>query len=558
MSVPGLKRLRSTMRACLARAQERDSTKEIEFFKEAEQILSKDEIDVLQVVDSGTKGLRGPPTSGSPFHALVKGSGVSKKAEDAGGSFGIGKSAVYVVSKLRTVFYSTFYLDSCKDVFYAQGKTLVTSHVDDDRIPRLNIGYWGVDGANPIESQDCVPDWLRRSKQGTTVSSLGFTAEPDWCHEVTESLIRNFFPALARGRMSFRVGQQAIDSKNFVDLFDDKQVRDAADQRGTLENLDFSKALHRCMTSADADHIETEIPALGRVRLHLLVEVGMPKRIGILRNDMYITDNLQHFKNGKFSRFPLQKDFVAALEPADPSATKLMRELENPAHDDLSPERIDDLKRRKEVIQAFSKLVNWIRDSIRAKTQSVTSAEVTLDELNPFFASPEKQERVSGDGNTEEHPETTLITMKTSHRKKAQSGIGSAGELGGGGGKHPNNKDGGRTSGGGEGSGSQGTGTQGGHRIPVGELRNVVVPTTSGHVRRLSFTPLGDGRVRLQIVTSGLATSTIVPFVRMDCSADTFEVVSGQRMTVEVDLSIPFPGPVEVALIPLESANEAE
>src|SRR5690606_9045866 len=64
-SLPGLARLRSTMQACLDRAEERNSKRESEFFKEAKRILSKDEIDILQVADSGTRGLRGPPVAGS-------------------------------------------------------------------------------------------------------------------------------------------------------------------------------------------------------------------------------------------------------------------------------------------------------------------------------------------------------------------------------------------------------------------------------------------------------------------------------------------------------------
>lgn len=557
-TVPGLTKLRTTMSACLRRAGERSSKKEVEFFREAERILSQEEIDVLQVVDSGTRGLRGPPVPGSPFHALVKGNGVSSKADNAGGSFGIGKSAAYVVSKLRTVLYSTLYRDGSKDVFYAQGKTLLTSHIDADGNSRQNIGYWGVDMAKPVEAQESTPRWLRRSHQGTTVSSLGFAAEPDWSHEVTESLLRNFFPALARGRMHFRVDQQPINKQNFIELFDNQQVRDAADQRGTLENLEFASALQRCIASESASRIEIDIPDLGRMRLHLLVEVGLPKRVGILRNDMFITDNLQHFRNGRFSRFPLQKDFVAALEPVDPAATTLMRELENPAHDDLSPERIDDLARRKKVIRAFGALVSWIRDSIRDRTQSATSLAVALDELNPFFASPEKQERVTGDSKGEEHPETALIVLKPNRRKKEQSGAGGAGELGGGGGRSPNGSDGGRTSGTGAGAGTQGTGNVGGHKIPVGDLRNVILRGGTRHVRRLSFTPLADAEVRLQVVASGLANATVVPFERVDGGAAVFRVFSGQRMSVDVNLFIPFSGPVEVALIPQERANETE
>src|SRR5690606_38400000 len=98
-------------------------------FEQACSTLRKPLISVFTVEDYGTTGLVGPSVAGSPFHALVKGSGVSQKSSsDAGGSFGIGKNAAFAVSTLRTVFYSTRYRSDGKDAFLAQGKAILVSH----------------------------------------------------------------------------------------------------------------------------------------------------------------------------------------------------------------------------------------------------------------------------------------------------------------------------------------------------------------------------------------------------------------------------------------------
>ena len=68
---------------------------------------------MLTVSDFNTTGLTGPREEVSPFHSLVKSSGVSNKEDDtSGGSFGIGKSAAYSASDLQTVFYATSYINA--------------------------------------------------------------------------------------------------------------------------------------------------------------------------------------------------------------------------------------------------------------------------------------------------------------------------------------------------------------------------------------------------------------------------------------------------------------
>ena len=76
------------------------------FYNEAISCLEKQKIYILKISDYNTTGLTGGDTkedAGGWYH-LVRSNGSSYKTIDGGGSFGIGKSAPFVASLLRTVF----------------------------------------------------------------------------------------------------------------------------------------------------------------------------------------------------------------------------------------------------------------------------------------------------------------------------------------------------------------------------------------------------------------------------------------------------------------------
>src|SRR5699024_8173349 len=74
------------------------------------EILSRENIKILRISDFNTRGLEGAEHAEltSPWSSLIKEAGSSNKREDSGGSFGIGKAAPFLNSKLRTLFYSSF------------------------------------------------------------------------------------------------------------------------------------------------------------------------------------------------------------------------------------------------------------------------------------------------------------------------------------------------------------------------------------------------------------------------------------------------------------------
>jgi hypothetical protein len=103
------------LKACKSEKPDHEETQK--FFSAAISLMEKEELSVLKISDYNTTGLLGSSGSGNinDWENLIKSSGSSDKGSGKGGSFGIGKNAPFVCSRLRTVCYSTLDKDCNKD-----------------------------------------------------------------------------------------------------------------------------------------------------------------------------------------------------------------------------------------------------------------------------------------------------------------------------------------------------------------------------------------------------------------------------------------------------------
>ena len=474
---PSHSELREAIAACRTEASQ---DRETAFFNNAVEVINKPCIPVLEIADSNTSGLTGPPDDhGTPFHSLVKASGVTVKDDPAaGGSFGIGKNASFAVSDLHTVFYSSLYEDpdAGHRAFAAQGKVKLVSHTGADSEPRRATGYWG----NPerfgaVTERSLVPDWMSRSTVGTTIFCMGFRESEDWAERMTYSLVSNFFCAVCRHEMVFEVdnGRIRINGNTLEHLLERADIQRAAENTGHLADLEFAGQLHRCLVSENTEEeILTLASDLGRMRVRILVGEGMPRRIGFIRNGMLITDNLRHFGQ-PLARFPGTRDFVALVEPEDTDAGVLLKQLENPAHDGFSAERIPDSKRRAKATAAMRQLGREIRETIRGATTIRHEGAVVLDELGRYFAQPGRAD-AEPDPAADNDPEKYTYASHRRAPKRQRAPTLSGGNLGG---RSPTGTgpggDNGSGTGRGTGAGSGGKGTRGDREtIVLRDVRN--------------------------------------------------------------------------------------
>lgn len=420
--------LLETVNHCLNRKDvtENSDSKEKDFFTNARMILNRAEIPVLEISDSNTTGLVGPAIDGKPFYSLLKGAGVSDKPSiTSNGSFGIGKDASFAISDLRTVLYSTLYKDAFTgtESFLAQGKVKLASHIDSQGVPRKRTAWWGYSGFQAIDKHSDVPYWMKRSEIGTSVFSIGFREEELWQHRMIAALLTTFFIAIVDKEMEFNVDNTiSITAETISQYFEDPEVAAAAVESGSKEEFEFSKSLYRCYVSSDSVNYDKEISAsgdgsIGNFQIRVLKQKGLPKRVGFVRNGIFITDNLKNF-NHPFRVFPRYSDFIALVSPLNSKGSALLKTLENPSHDEFSANRIINEEKRSAALALMKELGRTIRETIKNYTRSKPNKVEALNELAETFPFSTLN---AEEGDLNEHSPTILKyepPRKTKKKKK--------------------------------------------------------------------------------------------------------------------------------------------
>lgn len=547
-SVPGFDQLRETIDRCLTQAvqaKERGE-KPRKFFENASKVAAAPSVKVLEIYDTNTTGLLVTASGTSAFDALVKARGVSAvKADDSGGSFGIGKFAAFAPSELRTVFYATTYESPTGTTeFRFQGKSILTSHTDAKGHAKRATGYWGESDFRPISDPARCPAWARRTERGTSVYCVGFRISPDWQAQLAASVVQNFFLAIQRGQMVFDIeGFTQLEASTLATFFQDQRLVTAAASIGREEDFQQARLLHRCMTESAATVEPISMTTGGDVALRMLIADGLPKSVAIMRNGMMITDNLAHFGE-KFRRFPRCRDFIAVVEPADVRASKQFKSMENPSHNELTTERIADVVERDQLHAAMVRLSRDIRDAVRSKATAPSQDQVDITELNEFFGGIDTGDQ-SGE-NPLDDPETQTVTGEVTTAEPPTPGTGT--NVGLGGGKRKGKKSRRRKR-----RIKTGGKIGGGQELVVSEPRNHVIGGEASR-RRIYFTPKITGRAVLQVETLGMTDgndSLILPV--SDCAGHGATVKAGnielsvtadQRVTLDVTFAENYTGPI--------------
>ena len=561
--IPNLNDFKRVTDLCLQTSLERDNFKEIAFFKKAKALLEQETVSVLEVSDFNTKG-----ASEKGFQALTGEGETEKDSIDSGGSFGIGKSAGFAVSDLRTVFYSTRHSEGDR----AQGKTLYRSHHDDTHTgesSRQSKGYWGNDYGPLLDTND-IPAWMRRNEVGTSVFALGMRpsivehGDDGWAFETLTVLAINFFGAIHNDVVQFHMDKQgknlSLDSSTLQNLIENDLISETAEKIALSNQFNRSRALFKCLSMPDAAVHGTEItiPNAGKFKIRLLLEDGLGYKIGVLRNGIFITDNLKHFGHS-FSRFPMYREFALVIEPADQDTSARMKRLENPSHDALTPSRIIDETERSLIETGFRALGHRIRDFIKSHAKSEIADEQDLDEMNEFFNSDDEISDEDGDENSIKDIRITEIKVKTERpkarkRKKAKKSSSTSGK--GEGHNGENDTPGGKSHGSGSGEGKGIEDGDGQLDAPVYRTAYIRDPRilrgSSGITSRtVKFTPDDSGEFRVSVNAEGINEGVALP-VAISGSGKYHPYVSvsgtkGDRITVHLDLDNDYKGAVSVS-----------
>ena len=211
--IPDVDSLQEAIEKCkTSNAEEPDALK---FFESAEKVISQDKISVLRISDYNTIGLEGADTceKGTSWSRLVKESGSSNKGQGSGGSFGIGKSASFACSDLRTVFYSS---KDTKGIMSNIGVAKLVSFEDE------SVGGWTTgtcyysedDTFVALNELACFDEDYKRTDSGTDIYVVGMHEVDNFEKTFTDAVLYDFLVSIVKGKLIVKVQDKVIDNKS--------------------------------------------------------------------------------------------------------------------------------------------------------------------------------------------------------------------------------------------------------------------------------------------------------------------------------------------------------
>ena len=527
---PGADALLEVMKKCLR--ESKTNIKAEAFFKNSIKELQKPEISCLKISDSGTTGLRGDYRKDSgQWLAITKGSGISEKLDPtAGGSYGIGKNAPFVVSSLRTVFYSTFYREAGDLVYRMQGKSILMSHSADDGGYTQGTGFYGkTSGCMPIESD--IPKFLCPTEQGCVVLIPGFVAEKQWQHKIVATVVSNFFCAIDQKKLVVIIQ----DEKETIALIDKDTLEECfqkvVDLKITPEKVENSQHYYHAMKEESPR--DAELPQLGHCKMWVRVGEGLPKRVALLRKTgMLITDDQSGIKQWRG-----RMDFVGVFMCDSDKGNSLLRDMENPEHNAFQPDRaISD--QRKNAKKALDELVRWVRESVDALAKPEETESTQLDELSEFFPDLDTPETIPGDEGEKNIEGKSVYFPKPLKKRKSPDDNGSDDEGDeGGAGDDGNGTTDAPGDGSGEGSGTGGTGTHSSRQTVKIEKVRVVSNDVDDKKKTVHFTAVENGNIKITLSIMGDDGGT--ESISATGIGSVISVTKKERISLEVTLDDP-------------------
>lgn len=293
--------------------------------------LYAEHLGYVRISDFNTKGMAYKEgKTDSPFYTFVRSAGVSAKDDTtAGGSFGFGKAAYYLLSPISTIIVST-----CTDKFekYFEGATSLCTHLYEG-CKKVAFGYYDDRNGKPICDETDIPARFRRSEPGTDINILGFNLKytDEAVKEMTEAVLRNFWMAILNGKLVVDInGTVHIDKHTIADLMEEtfEELDDNTRKAGYYNPRPYFDAVRLANTSKKYLLYETALSLLGHVCFFVSKSKRATDKISYLRaNQMLIYSKRTKTNYGMYGVFFCDSD----------KGNEILVNLENPAHDEWKP-----------------------------------------------------------------------------------------------------------------------------------------------------------------------------------------------------------------------------
>ncbi len=345
-------------------------------------------IDVIKISDSNTTGLEGADKSNSKFDNLVFSEGSSLKEGPGGGSFGVGKNAPFAISPLRTIIYSSTYINDKNEKEHALSiKSILGACQIEGREFYDNKIFLTDDNDNGITDKKFIEQkGFLRSEVGTDIYILGikdiqgFNVN-DFVKYLAKEISENYFLSIFRKKLICTIKDdqghsKTIDHKNIEDRLERNYILFSRKEDGGVAHFPYLNNNHKPTSylffqalKENAIFEEKEIPFLGKVQLHLAF---LPKDtdgnvVQTVAHTMRMREILMKVENHNPS-LRYDKSYVSIITVSDENGSINAAALENERHDLWSLHNVGRPDVREKLSKALKALDNWL-DEILKKHQ---------------------------------------------------------------------------------------------------------------------------------------------------------------------------------------------
>lgn len=348
------------------------NAKHSEFFKNAEQALGdRESVKLFIYEDYNTTGLSGADNDDdSTFSGCVLSEGISVgKEKTAGGSYGIGKNAIFGFSKLRTVFYASYNKEN-EYIFQGRSK-LATYFAKDGKKYSDKIFCGNGNELNSVRDFGDLPSEyqsiFRRNKPGLSQFAVCPSDHMNWVEEFARAILRNYWMLLEKGELTIELKdndslQLNMGRNNLEELFKKFYNPETFEVDQSINPSGNPYEFYKCYKTGEC--IKAKVDIIGDVRFYYSeLQNNKTNAIAYLRNNMVVyTQNAHGFSS---------INYCGVFICDDDDGNAVLRDMEPPTHDLFSPERLDE---KSELFNSSDgrKILSGIKTIIRESLQTIS------------------------------------------------------------------------------------------------------------------------------------------------------------------------------------------
>lgn len=381
--VPDVDNLQSIIQKC--RNSNKDEMDAENFFDNANNLISQPMINILRISDYNTIGLEGSDTceKGTSWSRLVKENGSSNKEKSSGGSFGIGKSATFACSDLRTVFYSSLDTKGVKSNFVV---AKLVSYEDEEIGWTTGIGYYSEDKRFvAIPELASFDGEYTRESAGTDIYVFGMHKSEKYKEKLIRAVLLDFLVSLIKGNLIVEIQGDEIKKENLAQYMSQLNPYESEEIKSLLE-------YYHLLSSADPKVVRIPLDSNvygkkygfenGECTLYLKEGAGYNRKVLITRKaGMRILEQ---------NRISGSIEFTGVMIIEGAKMNEAFKTMEVPSHDAWEPGRCRGKERY------YTNILNEFKKYI--KTCVLNSfTKIDEDKLDAIGASDFLPDRIEDD-----------------------------------------------------------------------------------------------------------------------------------------------------------------